>query len=108
MPRNDEFRKDEYAGSDRRQRTSRSDRRQFFAAAAAAGFGAYALAAVPLAASEEDEGDDVSAAEDLMREHGVLNRILLLFEEGLRRLRNDGQEGVTPELFHAPAALVRT
>lgn len=30
---------------------------------------------------------DVGPAEDLMREHGVLNRILLIYEEGQRRIR---------------------
>jgi hemerythrin-like domain-containing protein len=53
---------------------------------------------------EPDE--EVGAAEDLMREHGVLNRILLVYEEGLRRLR--GKEEVSPEVFHKPATLVRT
>jgi hemerythrin-like domain-containing protein len=41
-----------------------------------------------------------------MREHGVLNRVLLIYEEGLRRLRH--KEEVTPELFHNTATLVRT
>src|SRR5206468_8709853 len=40
-----------------------------------------------------------------MREHGVLNRILLVYEEGLRRLRT--KEEVTPDVFHKPATLVR-
>jgi hemerythrin-like domain-containing protein len=53
---------------------------------------------------EPDEG--VGATEDLMREHGVLNRILLVYEEGLRRLR--AKEDVGPEVFHKPAQLVRT
>jgi hemerythrin-like domain-containing protein len=43
--------------------------------------------------------------EDLMREHGVLNRVLLIYEEGLRRLR--AKEGVGPEVFHKTATLVR-
>jgi hemerythrin-like domain-containing protein len=40
-----------------------------------------------------------------MREHGVLNRILLVYEEGLRRLRS--REDVPPEIVRAPASLVR-
>jgi hypothetical protein len=44
---------------------------------------------------------DVGATEDLMREHGVLNRILLIYEEGLRRLR--AKEDVPPSVFHKPA-----
>jgi hemerythrin-like domain-containing protein len=45
------------------------------------------------AAAENDEDEDeggiayaVSPSEDLMREHGVLNRILLVYEESARRL----------------------
>jgi hemerythrin-like domain-containing protein len=34
----------------------------------------------------EKEGAEVSPAEDLMREHGVLRRILLIYEEWVRRL----------------------
>jgi hemerythrin-like domain-containing protein len=36
---------------------------------------------------EERGGEEVAPAEDLMREHGVLNRILLIYEESQRRLR---------------------
>src|SRR2546423_15329491 len=50
-----------------------------------------------------DEG--VTAPEDLMKEHGVLNRCLLIYEEGMRRLH--GKEQVHPEVFGHTAALVR-
>lgn len=33
------------------------------------------------------KGEEISPAEDLMREHGVLNRILLIYDEHLRRLQ---------------------
>jgi hemerythrin-like domain-containing protein len=56
-------------------------------------------------AAQEQRAEEVSAPEDLMREHGVLNRVLLIYEEGLRRLRA-GQE-VAPEAFLRPANLVR-
>ena len=38
---------------------------------------------------DKDKGkaEDISPAEDLMREHGVLNRVLLIYDEHLRRLR---------------------
>ncbi len=55
-------------------------------------------------AAEEEE--EISAPEDLMREHGVLNRVLLVYEEGLRRLRRE--QDVAPEVFHRPATLVRS
>src|SRR5262245_40869468 len=54
---------------------------------------------------QNDEGEEISAAEDLMREHGVLNRILLIFEEGLRRMGN--HEDIPPEVFQTTATLVR-
>jgi len=33
--------------------------------------------------------EDVSAVEDLMREHGLLNRILIIYDEIIRRLENN-------------------
>ncbi|MGC8667559.1 MAG: hemerythrin domain-containing protein [Chthonomonadales bacterium] len=48
----------------------------------------------------------VTAPEDLMKEHGVLNRCLLIYEEGLRRLRGGG--AIWPGVFHHTASLVRT
>src|SRR5260221_38814 len=51
-----------------------------------------------------DEG--VTAPEDLMKEHGVLNRCLLIYEEGMRRLRS--REEVSPEVFNHTAQLIRT
>lgn len=68
-----------------------------------------ALAAPSLAFSaEKDEWDPdkgVTAPEDLMREHGVLNRCLLIYEEAMRRVRR--REEVSPEVFHHTADLVR-
>ena len=51
-----------------------------------------------------DEG--VTAPEDLMKEHGVLNRCLLVYEEGMRRLRSRNEIG--PEVFQHTAQLIRT
>ncbi len=45
------------------------------------------------AAAAEKEGVEVSPAEDLMREHGVLRRILLIYEEWMRRLRANQVSG---------------
>jgi hemerythrin-like domain-containing protein len=44
------------------------------------------LAARRAAAAPAPLPADVNATEDLMREHGVLRRVLLVYEEGLRRL----------------------
>src|SRR5947209_3183526 len=86
------------------------DRRRFLAATAALGLAgltpAHGHADDNPAKKKGEPDEEVGAAEDLMREHGVLNRILLVYEEGLRRLR--AKEAVGPEVFHQPATLVRT
>jgi hemerythrin-like domain-containing protein len=89
-----------------------NERRGFLATAAALGIGTLAFSAgqgrSDERAKDEKKGqpeEEVSAAEDLMREHGVLNRVLLIYEEGLRRLR--AKDDVPPDAFHKPATLVR-
>jgi hypothetical protein len=78
-----------------------SERRRFLAATAALGVGAIALSPGQVRSDDKAKDDkkkdeeEVSAPEDLMREHGVLNRILLIYEEGLRRLR--AKEDMSPE-----------
>src|SRR3954467_2331366 len=52
---------------------------------------AAAAAAKAGAGTEKKKGKgegepEVAPPEDLMREHGVLNRILLMYEEGIRRV----------------------
>lgn len=83
------------------------DRRKFVLTAGTIGVAAVGGLVVPVYADgkEKETEGDISAPEDLMREHGVLNRILLIYEEGLRRLK--GKEEVSPDVFHKPAALVR-
>src|SRR5437870_12145877 len=87
------------------------DRRRFLVSAAAIGLNGLAS---PGLAAEKDKNkpddknkpaEEPGATEDLMREHGVLNRVLLIYEAGLRRLR--AKEEVTPEVFHRTATLVR-
>jgi hemerythrin-like domain-containing protein len=83
------------------------DRRKFLAVTAALGVGTLGFAAGRTRGDEKKDQpeEEVGAAEDLMREHGVLNRILLIYEDGLRRLR--AKDDVPPEVFHKPATLVR-
>jgi len=52
------------------------------------------------------EEEEVSPAEDLMREHGVLKRILLVYGEAIRRI-DAGQE-LPPEPILNAAKMVRT
>ncbi|MCE5266289.1 MAG: hemerythrin domain-containing protein [Planctomycetaceae bacterium] len=77
----------------------RTARREFLAAAAL-GVAGFAGAAAP-----EKQAEEVSATEDLMREHGVLRRILLIYEKALRQA---GRTGKLPaEALNKSAALVR-
>src|SRR5262245_54315045 len=83
-----------------------SHRRAFVRNAALLGLATLLPRLSPAHADEKPGADEeVSAAEDLMREHGLLNRILLVYEEGMRRLRN--KDEVPPEVFQKPATLVR-
>jgi hemerythrin-like domain-containing protein len=77
--------------------------------------GAGLLAGLPVLASpaSQEKNPDtidpdagVTAPEDLMKEHGVLNRCLLIYEEAIRRLRN--KEEVSPEVFNHTAELIRS
>jgi hemerythrin-like domain-containing protein len=46
------------------------------------------------AAAKQDKGEDIPPTEDLMREHGVLRRILLVYDEAARRLAADDAAAV--------------
>jgi len=68
--------------------------------------GLLAEARISLAESEKKkEGVEVSPPEDLMREHGVLGRILLIYEEIIKRLIED--QALPPEVLPSSAALIR-
>src|SRR5258708_20734872 len=56
------------------------------------------------AQGKEEEEEDVSANEDLMREHGGLNRILLIYDEPGRRLQ--ARESFDAETRGKPSALI--
>ena len=83
-----------------------SDRRLFMQTTAAAGLAAFLPGLSARADEVNNEAEEVvGATEDLMREHGVLNRVLLVYDEGLRRLR--AKEEVTPDVFLKAATPVR-
>lgn len=68
---------------------------------------AAGLAAPARARETKKKGADeaISPAEDLMREHAILDRILLVYEAGIRRL---GQgEDIDPAVFTQSATIVR-
>jgi hemerythrin-like domain-containing protein len=52
---------------------------------------------------ESEEG--ITPGEDLMREHGLLERILLVYEDALRKLELD--EALPPDLLPEAAGIVR-
>ena len=81
-------------------------RRPFLQAASAL---AISLAAGGLRAEEKEAGaKEVEAAEDLMREHGVLRRILLVYSAAAARLQAESANGVSPKALADAAALFRT
>ncbi len=66
---------------------------------------ALALSPKPGGAKEEEE-EKVSPAEDLMREHGVLKRVLLVYGEAIRRI--DARDDLPPEPLSDAARLIRS
>ena len=77
-------------------------RRTFLRAAA----GAVVLSACTKESSLEPHGSaDVTPAEDLMQEHGVLERVLLLYHEAARRL--EAADGLEMTVIGDAARLVR-
>jgi hemerythrin-like domain-containing protein len=85
----------------------RSSRRKFIKAGGVL-IAASALkgATSAFAKDEEKKDDQVSPPEDLMREHGVLKRILLVYGEALRRM--DANEDVPPEPLQESARIIRS
>jgi hemerythrin-like domain-containing protein len=71
--------------------------------------GASALAGVSMAnaaESSEAKEEEVSPPEDLMREHGVLKRVLLIYGEVLRRI--DSKHDFPPEALADAAGIIRS
>ncbi|HEX7251733.1 MAG TPA: hemerythrin domain-containing protein [Thermoanaerobaculia bacterium] len=58
-----------------------------------------------MAAPEESDEEDVTPAEDLMREHGALNRILLIYDEAVTRL--ESKKDFPPEVLAGVAGIIR-
>jgi hemerythrin-like domain-containing protein len=81
-------------------------RREFLSSSAPAAAMLISGAVAFAAPAKKDEGDeDVSTNEDLMREHGILKRVLLAYDEVIRRLRS-GRE-FPPDTVTAGATIVR-
>src|SRR5438034_723182 len=83
----------------------RASRRQFLTSSgviiAASAFTRAGL----FAAEPKKEEEEVSPAEDLMREHGVLKRVLLVYGEAIRRI--EANEDLPPETVMDSAKIIR-
>ncbi len=55
---------------------------------------------------KEEEEEDVSTNEDLMREHGVLNRVLLIYDEAIRRIQ--AKEKFDPAVLTKSAGIIKS
>lgn len=77
--------------------------RRSLAAMSAGTIALSATAAANQASYSSDEG--VTAPEDLMKEHGVLDRCLLVYEEAIRRIQ--AKQALPPQVLHQTADLVR-
>jgi hemerythrin-like domain-containing protein len=64
------------------------------------------LAVAPGVGAQPPAEEDVSPPEDLMREHGVLKRVLLVYEEVIRRI--DGKLEVPPDAVRRAADIIRS
>jgi hemerythrin-like domain-containing protein len=94
-----------------------SDRRNFLDAAVKFGAGLIlgaSAAGIALAQDKKskdkkktaEKPEDVGPTEDLMREHGVLNRVLLVYDHFIYRL--DQKQDYKPELVTAAASIIRS
>lgn len=84
-----------------------SDRRSFLASTAVGVLvlGCAGPARSVTAPNKSDDDDEVTPAEDLMREHGVLRRVMYLYDEAAQRL--DGNREVPLDALAAGAGVIR-
>jgi hemerythrin-like domain-containing protein len=83
-------------------------RRAFLRAAPVAGIMAIEAPSrrwLPAQAGEDEEEEGVSAGEDLMREHGILKRVLLVYDEIVRRV--DAKQEIPRQAAIDAAEIIR-
>jgi hemerythrin-like domain-containing protein len=95
---------------DRRQYERILNRRVFLRSGIILGGAALVGAEVLRGAEKEKQGEEkeieVGPPEDLMREHGVLKRVLLIYGEALRRL--DAKQDFPPDALADAARIIRS
>jgi hemerythrin-like domain-containing protein len=95
-----------------RSRNRQIDRRLFVATLGAASVGAWTSACAGDSSEkdtkghEQQEEQEVTPSEDLMREHGVLKRVLLIYDEAVRRI--DAGQDLPPDAVGDSADIIRT
>jgi hemerythrin-like domain-containing protein len=91
-----------------------TNRRDFIRVSTVAGTGLLLAGAAPTWAAAPDSAknaaeskpeENISPAEDLMREHGVLKRVMLVYDEVLRRW--DKKQDVPPEILADASGMIR-
>jgi hemerythrin-like domain-containing protein len=89
-------------------RDPRRSRREWLGETVGAGVALAAGSALVTAESPigDEQGEDVAPPEDLMREHGVLKRILLVYDEVGRRIA--AKQDFPPETVRHAADIIRT
>ena len=89
------------------RKVSHSSRREFLGSAVpAAGLILFPGAETVVAqAKSEHEEENVSTNEDLMREHGILKRVLIAYDEIIRRIR--AKEDFPPQTVTEGATIIR-
>lgn len=93
-----------------RQDEMNTQTRRTFLRAGLIAAGASTLAGARLFGATPDQSDEtqdeVSPAEDLMREHGVLKRVLLIYGEAVRRI--EAKQDVPPDAVMDSARIIRS
>src|SRR5204862_5274950 len=85
----------------------RSTRRGFLYVATAAGISITAARTLgdDKDKKAEKKDEEVSPPEDLMREHGVLKRVMLVYDEIVRRI--DARQDLPPQALADAAGIIR-
>jgi len=81
------------------------DRRRFLTRSGLALTGIVIAPSAALHAQQKETEEEVSPIEDLMREHGLLNRVLLVYEACGRRIAAKG--GFDPSVLNQAAGIIK-